>query len=34
MYSEYLTDTMTRLKSVIDDSGTRPILFVGTGMSI
>ncbi|MRC15528.1 hypothetical protein GH866_07910 [Bacillus thuringiensis] len=34
MYNDYLKDSMTRLKSVIDDSGTRPILFVGTGLSM
>ncbi|MCU5031541.1 hypothetical protein BK720_01635 [Bacillus thuringiensis serovar brasilensis] len=34
MYNDYLEDSMTRLKSVIDDSGTRPILFIGTGLSI
>ncbi|WP_242241702.1 SIR2 family protein [Bacillus cereus group sp. BfR-BA-01309] len=34
MYSNYLEESMARLKSVIDDSGTRPILFVGTGLSM
>ncbi|EOS8268419.1 SIR2 family protein [Bacillus cereus] len=34
MYNAYLEESMNRLKSVIDDSGTRPILFIGTGLSI
>lgn len=33
MYEQYLEDSYRRLKSIIDDSGTRPILFVGTGIS-
>lgn len=33
MYSDYLSDSLTRMRTTIDDSGTRPILFVGTGMS-
>lgn len=34
MYEDYLEDSFQNLKSMIDDSGTRPILFVGTGLSI
>lgn len=34
MHNEYLEHSIKRLKSVIDDSGTRPILFIGTGLSI
>ncbi|HDX9638956.1 TPA: SIR2 family protein [Bacillus mobilis] len=34
MYNAYLEESMNRLKSVIDDSGTRPILFIGTGLSM
>jgi hypothetical protein len=33
IYNEYLTDSLARLRTVLDDSGSRPILFVGSGMS-
>lgn len=34
MYEDYLEGSLQNLKSIIADSGTRPILFVGTGLSI
>ncbi|SDJ00676.1 SIR2 family protein [Alteribacillus bidgolensis] len=33
-YEEYLSESLSKLRTVIDDSGSRPILFVGSGMSI
>ena len=33
VYEEYLNDSLSRLRTVLDDSGTRPILFVGSGIS-
>lgn len=33
IYNEYLVDSLARLRTVLDDSGSRPILFVGSGMS-
>jgi hypothetical protein len=32
-YTDYLSDSFSRLRTVLDDSGSRPILFVGSGMS-
>ncbi|GMB10135.1 SIR2 family protein [Thermolongibacillus altinsuensis] len=32
-YATYLNDSLLRLRTVLDDSGTRPILFVGSGIS-
>lgn len=32
-YDDYLRETLFRLQTVMDDSGSRPILFVGTGLS-
>lgn len=32
-YNDYLNDSLSRLRTVLDDSGSRPILFVGSGMS-
>ncbi|MED3616055.1 MULTISPECIES: SIR2 family protein [Bacillus cereus group] len=34
MYKEYLEKSIAKLKMTLDDSGTRPILFVGSGFSI
>ncbi|MFI8658011.1 SIR2 family protein [Priestia megaterium] len=34
MYKEYLENAISKLKITLDDSGTRPILFVGSGLSI
>lgn len=33
IYDEYLTESLVRLRTVLDDSGSRPILFVGSGLS-
>jgi hypothetical protein len=33
IYDNYLTESLVRLRTVLDDSGSRPILFVGSGMS-
>lgn len=32
-YESYLIDSINKIKSSLDDSGTRPILFVGSGIS-
>jgi hypothetical protein len=32
-YQAYLEESLTRLRTIMDDSGSRPILFVGSGMS-
>lgn len=32
-YESYLEDSFQKLKLTLDDSGTRPILFIGTGIS-
>ncbi|WP_163538680.1 SIR2 family protein [Gracilibacillus sp. YIM 98692] len=34
IYDNYLNESLVNLQSVMDDSGTRPILFIGTGLSI
>lgn len=33
IYETYITESLTRLRTVLDDSGTRPILFAGSGLS-
>ncbi|MFX3637299.1 MAG: SIR2 family protein [Candidatus Pristimantibacillus sp.] len=33
IYDTYLTDSFERMRTVLDDSGSRPILFVGSGFS-
>ncbi|WP_281658230.1 SIR2 family protein [Halobacillus sp. Cin3] len=33
-YQTYLESSLARLRTVLDDSGSRPILFIGSGMSI
>ncbi|MEI0738870.1 hypothetical protein VQ056_23245 [Paenibacillus sp. JTLBN-2024] len=33
VYSDYLSESLARLRTVLDDSGSRPILFVGSGLS-
>ncbi|HFU6520738.1 TPA: SIR2 family protein [Enterococcus hirae] len=32
-YSQYLISSFAKVRSILDDSGTRPILFVGSGIS-
>ncbi|XYR60480.1 hypothetical protein ACS4RT_19165 [Bacillus amyloliquefaciens] len=32
-YAKYLEESLSRMKNIINDSGTRPILFVGSGIS-
>lgn len=32
-YEAYIEDSLSRLRTVLDDSGTRPILFAGSGLS-
>jgi len=32
-YDAYISKSLSRLRTVLDDSGTRPILFVGSGLS-
>lgn len=32
-YDSYLTNSIARINSILDDSGTRPILFIGSGIS-
>ena len=31
-YARYLKESLSRMKNIINDSGTRPILFVGSGI--
>ena len=33
MYEDYLNSSMEKLRITLDDSGTRPILFIGSGLS-
>jgi hypothetical protein len=33
IYEEYVEESLSRLRTVLDDSGTRPILFSGSGLS-
>lgn len=33
IYKNYLDDSLERLRTVLDDSGTRPILFIGSGLA-
>jgi hypothetical protein len=33
IYGMYLEESLSRLRTVLDDSGSRPILFVGSGLS-
>ncbi|MFP3878983.1 SIR2 family protein [Bacillus paralicheniformis] len=32
-YQSYLEESLSKLRTVLDDSGTRPILFIGSGLS-
>lgn len=32
-YTDYLDESLSKLRTVLDDSGSRPILFIGSGLS-